>query len=142
VRRPALVPSWSVVAAAVFAVVALQSAVTGARVVLPDLDTWQGEYRRLEPIERERAALRSLGFDEDTWAALRVVVLEGDRYHIVSDAEYQHEVRNYAGYALLPAVQVAKPEDADIVVYWATAPPGGRDCALIAHEVCIIRRPS
>lgn len=140
-RRPALVLSWSVVAALVFAAAALHSALTSARVVLPDLDVWRHEYRRLEPIERERAALRSLGFDPDTWVALRVSLSEVDRYHIVADVEYQHEIRNYAGYALLPAVLVPEPEDADVIVYWAQR-PADQDCVLIGHEVCVVHRPS
>jgi hypothetical protein len=142
VRRPALVLSWSVVAAAVFAAAALYSALTSARVLLPDLDTWKDEYSRLEPIERERAALLSLGFDTDTWVALRASLRDRDRYHIAAEVEYQHEIRNYAGYALLPAVLVSEPEDADAVVYWAMRPQGDQDCVRIAREVCVVYRPS
>lgn len=141
-RRPALVLSWSVVAAAVFAAAALYSALASARVVLPGLDVWRHEYRRLEPIERERAALLSLGFDTDTWVALRASLRDRDRYHIAAEVEYQHEIRNYAGYALLPAVLVSEPEDADAVVYWAMRPQGDQDCVRIAREVCVVYRPS
>ena len=141
-RRPALVLSWSVVAAAVFAAAALYSALTSARVLLPDLDAWKDEYSRLEPIERERAALLSLGFDTDTWVALRASLRDRDRYHIAAEVEYQHEIRNYAGYALLPAVLVSEPEDADAVVYWAMRPQGDQDCVRIAREVCVVYRPS
>ena len=33
-----------------------------------------------------------------------------------SPGDGQHEIRNYAAYSLLPAIQVADPEEADVVV--------------------------
>jgi hypothetical protein len=142
VRRQALVLSWSVVAAAVFAAAALLSADRSARIVLPELDAWRDDYRQLAPIERERAVLRSLGFKVPTWVRLRESLGEGDRYHVLAKVGYQHEIRNYASYALLPAIQVPRLEQADVVVYWQLEPPSGRKCVDVGQDVCVLRRRS
>ena len=49
-------------------------------------------------------------------------------------------MRNYAAYVLLPAIQVPDPEEATVVLYWATPPPAGAACAPLAANVCLERR--
>jgi hypothetical protein len=125
-----------------FAIAALGSAASSARVVVPQLDSLRERYGPLEPASREQAAVASLGFDVRMWERLSRSVREGDRYNVVADVPYQHEIRNYAGYALLPAIQVADPEDANVVVYWQEDPPAGADCTGIGDGVCVLRRQS
>jgi hypothetical protein len=133
-------PSWSRVAALIFAGVALVSAVAGIRVVVPELNEWRMTYSELEPERRELEPLLSLGFEVDTWRRLRQALRPGDRYLVLAEVPYEHEIRNYAGYALLPSVLVAKPQDADAVVYWQLDPPAGRPCVDIGPDVCVVRR--
>lgn len=127
---------------AAFAIVALAFAYDAARVTVPALQVWKNEYDDHSPEIREEATVASLGFDPDTWDRLDEALGEGDRYHVLAEVGYQHEIRNYAGYRLLPAVQVPEPEDANLVVYWQLPPPAGEECADVGQDVCVLRRPS
>jgi hypothetical protein len=133
-------PPWSRLAALIFAGAALVSAVQGARVVVPELDAWRATYSELEPERRELDPLVSLGFEAETWERLRQALRPGDRYLVRADVPYQHEIRNYAGYALLPSVLVADPEQADAIVYWQVDPPASRPCMDVGQDVCVARR--
>ena len=133
-------PTWSSVAALIFAGAALVSAVSGARVVVPQLDAWRETYSELEPERRELDALLSLGFEVKTWERLRESLREGDRYYVAAVVPYQHEIRNFAGYALLPAVRAPSFESADVVVYWQLDPPAGQRCVDVGQDVCVLRR--
>jgi hypothetical protein len=135
-------PLWSRIAALIFAGAALVSAVGGARDVVPQLDEWRETYSAYEPERRELEALRSLGFEAKTWERLRRNLREGDRYYVAAIVPYQHEVRNYAGYALLPAVRATDIESANVVVYWQLDPPTGSSCVDVGQDVCVLRRPS
>jgi hypothetical protein len=133
-------PTWSRVAALLFAGAALVSAVGGARVVVPQLDEWRTTYSELEPERRELEALLSLGFEVETWDRLRQALRPGDRYLVLAEVPYEHEIRNYAGYALLPSVLVADPQKADAVVYWQLDVPAGLRCVEVGQDVCVVRR--
>jgi hypothetical protein len=135
-------PPWSRIAALIFAGAALASALGGARVVVPQLDEWRETYAEYEPERRENEALLSLGFEVETWERLRRQLRRGDRYYVAAIVPYQHEVRNYAGYALLPAVRATDIESANVVVYWQLDPPAGLPCADVGQDVCVLRRPS
>jgi hypothetical protein len=118
------------------------SAVQGARVVVAELDAWRKTYSELEPERREQEPLLSLGFEAETWERLERALRPGDRYLVRAKVPYQHEIRNYAGYALLPSVLVADPQKADAIVYWQLEPPAGRPCAEVGRDVCVVRRES
>lgn len=134
-RRPAL--SRVVVVAASLG--ALVSVLGGAKVGIPTLDDWRKDYGTLPPSLRDDPVARFLGFDVESWDALQRTLRRGDRYAIVARGPTRFEVRNYAAYALLPAIQVKEPDDADVVVYYGSGAPPGR-CTRIGEDVCIERR--
>ena len=119
---------------------ALVSAAWGMRNALDRMEVARSHYSGMEPRLREEAVERALGFDPETWTAIRRSVRADDRFVVVSDATEQHEVRNYANYTLLPAIQVADRDDATVVLYWANKPPQGSRCTELAQNVCIERR--
>ena len=119
------------------AAAALVSSLGGAAVAVRKLDDWRTTYGDLEPQLRDDPVALFLGFDDATWEALARMLGEGDRYAVVAWGERRFEVRNYAAYRLLPAIQVARPRDADVVVYYATAAPDG--CIRVGKEACVVR---
>lgn len=121
---------------------ALLSAVWGARLAFDRMDTARDYYAELDDTQREREIELALGFDSELWRRLRLSIRADDRFAVVSDAFEQHEVRNYASYVLLPAVQVADVGEADVVLYWADNPPPDVRCARLADNVCLERRDS
>jgi hypothetical protein len=135
-------PPWSRLAALIFAAAALVSAIGSARVVVPQLDAWRKTYSEYEPERRELEVLHSLGFEPETWERLGREFREGDRYYVAATVPYEHEIRNYAGYALLPAVRATDIESANVVVYWQLEPPVGQRCEDVGQEVCVLRKPS
>lgn len=127
---------------AVAAAAALASAVWGAYVGLERMDEARVYYAGLEPAEREDEIELALGFDSELWDEIRKSVRADDRFIVVSDAFEQHEVRNYAAYTLLPAIQVSDIEKATVVLYYANDPPAGSQCVLLGRDVCLERRDS
>ena len=121
---------------------ALVSAVWGAYRSLERMDRARDYYASLEPEEREQEIELSLGFDHALWRRIREAVSADDRFAVVSDAPEQHEVRNYAAYALLPAIQVSAPEDATVVIHWKSPVPAGSACRPLGSNVCLERRGS
>jgi hypothetical protein len=119
---------------------ALASAVWSTHAVLPVLEDWSDYYGPRDQAAREQEIELSLGFDVEVWERLRRSVRAGDRYAVVADGLDQHEVRNYAAYSLLPAIQVADVADANVVVYYATDPPPESPCTRIGGNVCVLRR--
>jgi hypothetical protein len=109
-------------------------------VVVLEHNELRERYGPLEPARREDEIVRSLGFDSDVWERLRSSVRAGDRFNIVAQGMDQHEVRNYAAYALLPAIQVTDRSAADVVVYYEIDPPAGVRCRPIGERVCVVRR--
>ena len=124
----------------VAAVAALVSAVWGASLALDRMNEARDYYSGLEPALREEEIELSLGFDSEEWRRIRGSVRAEDRFAVVSDAFEQHEVRNYASYTLLPAIQVADPEDATVVLFWGARPPDGSPCTPLGENACIERR--
>lgn len=110
--------------------------------VVPQLDEWRETYSEQTPERREQEALLSLGFEVETWERLQQAVRDGDRYYVAAIVPYQHEIRNYAGYALLPAVRAPDLESANVVVYWQLDPQAGLPCVDVGQDVCVHRRPS
>jgi hypothetical protein len=133
-------PRGTRVGPAVVVAVVLLSAVWNASLALERMDVARDYHAPLTTAEREEEIERALGFDLAVWDEIRQAVGPEDRYTVVSDALEQHEVRNYAAYSLLPAIQVSDPEDATLVLYWATAPPRGSACLRLAEDICLERR--
>jgi hypothetical protein len=118
---------------------ALVSALWGASVVVPALDDWRGPYGPLTEDLRDDPVGHFLGFDDAVWEALRRSVGRGDRYAVVAAGEARFEVRNYAAYTLLPAVQVSDPGKADVVIYYGVA-SSDPECTAVGRDVCVVRR--
>lgn len=129
-------PSAAIVATVCAAAIA--SALGGARIVQVDLEGWRERYGAMEPSTREGEVARSIGLNATAWERLRRLVGVGDRYAIVARAPEQHEVRNYASYLLLPAIQVADVADANVVIYYAPDPPPRPGCIRIGR-MCLVR---
>lgn len=122
------------------AVAALASAVAGLRPVLSTLDDQRRDVLALPKTLRDDPVGLYLGLDTEGWRRLETAVGRGDRYAIVSGRPEQHEVRNYAAYSLLPAIQVSDPEAADAVLYYGAEPPPGVECARIGRLLCLAER--
>ena len=118
---------------------ALVSAYRGLEVAVPRLDDGRAFWAALAPELRDDPVADLYGFGEPVWVELRRSVGKGDRYAIVAEGDGQHEIRNYAAYSLLPAIQVADPEEADVVVYYAVPPPDA-GCEPVGKDVCVVRR--
>jgi hypothetical protein len=118
---------------------ALVSAYRGLEVGIPRLDDGRAFWATLAPELRDDPVADLYGFGEPVWIELRSSVGKGDRYAIVAEGDGQHEIRNYAAYSLLPAIQVADPEEADVVVYYAVPPPD-TGCEPVGKDVCVVRR--
>lgn len=118
---------------------ALLSAFGGAWIGVQELDDWRQTYTGVPESLRDDPVGLFLGFDVESWDALRRALHKGDRYAVVAQGPTRFEVRNYAAYALLPAIQVTPEQDADVVVYYGRDPPAER-CVRIGKEVCIVRR--
>jgi hypothetical protein len=122
------------------ATVVLASATWSAAESLQRMEAGRDLYAPLTPREREEKVVRALGFDVGVWRQIGSSIGPDDRYTVVSDAFEQHEVRNYAAYALLPAVQVPL-EDATVVLYWGSSAPSRARCERLAANACLERRP-
>jgi hypothetical protein len=120
---------------------ALASTLDGARVVLPRLNDAHAYWAVLDPSLRDDPVAELYGFGEEVWQRLRRSVGRGDRYAVVAEGDGQHEIRNYAAYTLLPAIQVRDPARANVVVYYQVGAPA-TGCERIAERVCIVRRES
>jgi hypothetical protein len=120
-------------------IAALVSAFWGLEVGAPRLDDAREHWSARDPSRRDDADARQHVFTEAVWARLARAVEENDRYAVVADAVEQHEIRNYAGYRLLPAIQVQDPEDANVVVYYKGTPELP-DCEPLTRDVCVVRR--
>jgi hypothetical protein len=118
---------------------ALLSAFFGAYEGLQRMDRARDEYGPLDQAGRESQIEVALGFDSATWERVRSLVHADDRFAVVSDAPEQHEVRNYAGYSLLPAIQVPAAE-ATVVIHYAREPPAEPRCLRLDEKVCVQRR--
>lgn len=118
---------------------ALLSAFGGAWIGVQELDDWRNGYDVVPASLRDDPVGLYLGFDVESWDALRSELHKGDRYAVVAHGPTRFEVRNYAAYTLLPAIQVTPDQDADVVVYYGRDPPAER-CLRIGKEVCIVRR--
>ena len=117
---------------------ALLAAFMGLHISLPRLDDGRGFWGALAPSLRNDPVADLYGFGEPVWVELRRSVRAGDRYAVVAEGDGQHEIRNYAAYSLLPAVQVRDPEDANVVIYYDVAsPPDG--CVPVREGVCVVR---
>jgi hypothetical protein len=136
VRRSASRAGALVVIAASAA--ALLSALGGAWVGLQELDDARPHYENLPASLRDDPVGLYLGYDVATWDALGRTLGRGDRYAVVARGPGRHEVRNYAAYALLPAIQVLPDEDPDVVVHYGRA-RGADGCVRVGEEACIVR---
>ena len=117
---------------------ALLSAFWGLKIGLPRLDDTRQYWNAVAPALRDDPVADLYGFGEPLWVELRRSVDAGDRYAVVAEGEGQHEIRNYAAYSLLPAIQVRDPADANVVIYYGVAAPG-TGCRSVGEDVCVIR---
>ena len=120
-------------------VAALVSVLGSAWAGIPKLDDWRGPYGPLTDELRDDPVALFLGFDVASWDALERALGKGDRYLVVAAGPARFEVTNYAAYRLLPAIQVAREADADVVVYYGETAEAAR-CTRIGAEACIRRR--
>ena len=120
-------------------VAALAIAFQGLWIAVPRLDDSRAFSSALSPELRDDPVADLYGLGEPRWVGLRRAVGDGDHYAVVADGDGQHEVRNYAAYTLLPAIQVTDPADADVVVYYAVPPPA-TGCVPVGKDVCVVRR--
>jgi hypothetical protein len=141
-RRLLSAPGSSRALVVVAAAAALVSALWGTRDSLQRMDAARDYYTSLSAAEREDEIELALGFDHALWERIQNAVDDDDRFAVVSEAPEQHEVRNYAAYALLPAIQVSDAQDANVVLYYASDPPAGAECDRLAADVCLERRTS
>jgi len=123
------------------ALLALVSAYSGLKTSLPRLDDTRVFWDALAPALRDDPVADLYGFGEPVWIELRNSVGPGDRYAVVAEGDGQHEIRNYAGYSLLPAIQVSDPADADVVIYYGVTAPG-EGCVSVGEDVCVSRTRS
>ena len=117
---------------------ALVSAFWGLKIGLPRLDDTRQFWNELAPSLRDDPVADLYGFGEPVWVELRRSVGAGDRYAVIAEGDGQHEIRNYAAYSLLPAIQVRDPADADVVIYYSVAAPA-EGCLSVGKEVCVVR---
>jgi hypothetical protein len=120
------------------ALVALASAFMGLKVGVPRLDDTRRFWNELAPSLRDDPVADLYGFGEPLWLQLERRVGRGDRYAVVAEGDGQHEIRNYAAYRLLPAIQVRDPADADVVIYYDVSPPD-TSCIPVSEDVCVVR---
>jgi hypothetical protein len=139
---PRGLPSWDRIVVLLACAAFVTSIVVGLRWTIPHLETWRDNYGALSESGREDIVARSLGFEPRVWDRLRAQIEDGDRYVIVASGIHRFEVRNYAAYALLPAIQVSEPRTASILIFYETVPPRGVRCAPVGRRVCIARPPS
>jgi hypothetical protein len=118
---------------------AVLSVAVGLHGAVPLLEEWKDEYGPVSHSAREAAAASSVGLDSRVWSQLRSHVRTGDRFAVVASGVERFDVRNYAAYELLPAIQVSDPVRASIVVYYKTEPPRGVRCEPVAPYMCIVR---
>jgi hypothetical protein len=138
-RRDLVSPDRLVVALA--CAVAVLSVVVGLRSAVPHLAAWKRDYGALSESGRTDLVARSLGFDPRIWNRLRIQIRRDDRYVIVASGISRFEVRNYAAYTLLPAIQVSERGTASVVIFYETVPPRGVPCTPVGRRVCVTRPP-
>jgi hypothetical protein len=83
----------------------------------------QNDYRTYSPYtptERKHAAATAFGLDGDIFDFYADFLGRGDRFYVQVDAGHNPDaVRMFAGYYLLPAVEVGDPSRATVVIsYW------------------------
>ena len=117
---------------------ALLTAFWGLEIGLPRLDDGREFWNKLAPSLRDDPVADLYGFGEPVWVELRRSVRAGDRYAVIAEGDGQHEIRNYAAYSLLPAVQVRNAKDADVVIYYDVTPPD-EGCISVREGVCVVR---
>jgi hypothetical protein len=120
------------VSAAAAVASALLLAVTAARELLPAIHGMQDERARWVAVpaaERERAFGERIPLRMDVFDFYRSYLRPGDRYWVQVEpsplsafANKADIVRGVGRMALLPAVEVARPEDADVILSWDADP--------------------
>ena len=118
--------------------VALAASVWSTWIGVPRLADARGYWSNVDAGLRDDPVADIYGLGEPLFEALEQSIRPEDRFLIVADAPEQHEVRNYAAYRLLPAVQVSDAGRADVVVYYKVEPPE-TGCAPLAKDVCLVR---
>jgi hypothetical protein len=140
-----LLPAAAAVAGALW----VASAGVGGAFLAGDLSDYRGEFGDMSRREAEHEAGRHHGFEPAVWDFLRRHVRAGERYAVVTPGGrprgFTNEgavTRTYAAFWLLPAVQVERPRDADVVVYVGVRPGGEATCVPGRPRACVSRRGS
>jgi hypothetical protein len=120
-------------------IAALASALWGLKSALPLLNDTRSYWSATPARIRDDPVPTLYGFGDRRWDRLAQSIGMGDRYAVVAEGDGQHEIRNYAAYRLLPAIQVRAPAEANVVVFYEV---GGSpaDCLPVAKGVCVVRR--
>ena len=124
---------WRVgVSAAAALASVLLLAVTAARELGPTIHHMQDERARyvgLSPAERERAFGERIPLRMDVFDFYRSFLRPGDRYWVQVEASpfstFANKatvVRGVGRMALIPAVEVERPQDADVILSWDSDP--------------------
>ena len=123
------------------AIAALASTFWGLKTGLPRLNDERAYWSATPDQIRDDPVAEVFGYGDARWERLARSVGEGDRYAVVAQGEGQHEVRNYAAYRLLPAIQVRMPSEANVIVFYEVG-VSRADCLRVGKDVCIVRRSS
>ncbi|HWE80885.1 MAG TPA: hypothetical protein VG265_04495 [Gaiellaceae bacterium] len=110
-----------VVAAAV--ILALYSAWHSGGHIWHRIASDHNAFAALAPIDRLRAPATTIGVEGYTFDWYRNFLVKGDRFYVqVDNGHNPFQVRLLAGYYLLPAVEVAEPSQANVIVSYYTDP--------------------
>ncbi len=121
------------------AIAALASTFWGLKVGLPALNFTRNYWEATPQHIRDDPVAKLYGFGDGRWEQLARSLGEGDRYAVVVQGEGEHEIRNYAAYRLLPAIQVRAASEANVVVHYEVG-ESRSDCTQIGRDICIVRR--
>lgn len=96
---------------------------------MPHLLDRHDTYATLSDAQAERAGGDDARLSAAVFAAFRAALAPGDRYYVHTPAggeegfiDRGRVVRSWAAYYLLPAVQVARPAEADVVLAYDANP--------------------
>ena len=121
------------------AIAALASTLWGLKVGLPALNSTRTYWEATPQQIRDDPVAELYGFGDGRWERLARYLGEGDLYAVVAQGEGEHEVRNYAAYRLLPAIQVRAAAEANVVIHYEVG-ESRVGCVRVARGICIVRR--
>jgi hypothetical protein len=107
-------------------------AVSAVRELSPALDRLQNDRTRfgsMSAAERDRAYVDLIPLRKDVFDFYRTYLRPGDRYWVQVDpgafsefVDYATVVRSVGRMALMPSIEVERPDDADVILSWDKDP--------------------